>query len=310
MLNLAVLALILQQGIILGPFHQGATWFHFLDKKNREQYLGIPENRRHFIYYPALLFLLTIAGQFVSPEATALIYILWSLNHAVQQNIGILLLYHNPKAGEAVVDRKVELFSQRSAAIFFSLLFCDRVFFNHSFKEPFWYLAIALFGLVALFSAGEYCWSLFKMIKQGKSLNVPAFCFWLMSVFYLVPFALLGKDYFEALFIPLILHWMQYVGLNYYLVGEKYKEERLSLLPSAKPIPLFLCSSMFFVILLTGLVLVGNAVGDDLIVRKVLVGVTLGLGMVHYYLDGRIWRFREAYARENILPFLVGKRNS
>lgn len=308
LLNLAVLVLILQQGIFLGPFHQGATWFHFFDKRNRAQYFGLPENRRHFIYYPLALFLFTVAGQFIAPAVVALFYILWSLNHAVQQNIGILLLYHNPKAGEAVVDRSTELFSQRSAALFFSLVFFDRVFFHHAFKEPFWYLAITLFGLVALFSACHYCLILLRLIREGKSFNVPSFCFWLVSIFYLAPFAWLGKDYFEALFIPLILHWLQYIGLNYFLVDEKYKEEQKGFLPVNKPILLFTLISLVFVGMLTALALVGNAFADDSFWRKLLVGVTLGMGMVHYYLDGRIWRFRESYARENILPFLLAKR--
>ncbi|MBY0359386.1 MAG: hypothetical protein K2W82_15395 [Candidatus Obscuribacterales bacterium] len=308
LLNLAVLVLILQQGVFLGPFHQGATWFHFFDKENRKQYLGLAENRRHFIYYPTALFLATIAGQFVCPEITALFYILWSLNHAVQQNIGILLLYHDPKKGEAVVDRSIELFSQRSAAVFFSLIFFDRVFFHYSFKEFFWHVAIALFGLVALFSAGQYCFVLYLKLSQGQKFNVPAFCFWLMSVLYLAPFAWLGQDYFQALFIPLIIHWMQYIGLNYSLVAEKYKDERLQLLPTVRPVLLFSAISLLFVLFLTAFSLLGNTVAEDSVLRKILVGAVLGFGMVHYYLDGRIWRFREAYARENMLPYLLAKR--
>ena len=54
------------------------------------------------------------------------IWFVWSIQHLVQQNIGILLLYHNARANEVVVNRKTETLSVQVSAVLFSLLFIRR----------------------------------------------------------------------------------------------------------------------------------------------------------------------------------------
>jgi len=40
----------------------------------------------------------------------------------------------------------------------------------------------------------------------------------------------------------------------------------------------------------------------------VVAGLLVGLANVHYFLDAFIWRFREPYQRQEVLPFLLRPR--
>lgn len=308
-LSLAVAIVVLEQAFGLGAFHQGATWFHFFDKVNRSQYLG--DFRKFSVYMgiPMLLFAGTVVSDLFFPAFTFFLYICWSLNHAVQQNIGVLLLYHNGRAGEAVVPRPIEAWSQRWAAIFFSLLYADRVLLKHSLTEPFWYVLIAGSGLIALGAGVAYCLELAKQVKQEKHVNVPAFAFWLLCMVYLLPFAFLGKNYGDAILIPLVVHWCQYIGINWILAERKYSGELTRNLPISKPMLLMTVVGIALIAVSMSLGLTASFTEEDNMVKRLCVGIVLGLGMMHYYMDGYIWKFRDQFPRETMLPYLVRKKS-
>ena len=106
----------------LGPFHQGATWFAYLDSQNRAHWKEHSVKRLVFFLGPVVIFVLSLIAVFYWPGLLVMTWILWSIQHLVQQNVGILLLYHNYKAGEAIVNRQIEVASQQMSAIFFTLI--------------------------------------------------------------------------------------------------------------------------------------------------------------------------------------------
>lgn len=290
-----------------GPFHQGATWFAYLDAKNRNHFKSNTKKRAIFFLGPPVVLFLTILGSIYAFQVTLAIWMIWSLQHLVQQNVGILLLYHNHGKGEAIVPRPIEAKTQQSAAIMFALIFFYRVMLKYTLSAVMIPL-IVVASIFCLIMIGQYLIQLNKQIKAGSYLNVPAFAFWALSTLSLWPLAFLGRSFEDGYLIPITVHWFQYIGLNYVLVRNKYKTEELGQLPIAKPVAMF-------VVLCLGVVAVNFSLSasqgiftNGSIWKGVIVGTILGLGNVHYFLDAFLWRFREPYQRQAILPYLIAGR--
>ena len=304
--NALLFALIAQEVLGLSSFHQGATWFHFLDKSNREHYFVGLKGFVNFLLLPLALFLATVFGEVYAPAFTFFIYVCWSLNHAVQQNIGVLLLYQNGKSEEARIPRDIQVWSQRLMSLCFALMFFRRILLPGTpLSDPFW-IPIGICALAGIGYCIAYIVKLCGQLSSGKYLNVPSFMFWLVCVSYLIPFAFLGKNYDDALMIPLIVHWCQYIGINYIVAQRKYENgERVENLPMQKPVMLYAVSGFTLVAFVAILTYLQKEQGESTLPGQLLKGALLGFGMVHYYLDGFIWRFRDKFPREAMLPYLV-----
>lgn len=303
--NALLFALIAQEVLGLGAFHQGATWFHFLDKSNRDYYLVGWKGKLTFILTPLLLFCATVAGAVYWAPLTFFVYVCWSLNHAVQQNIGILLLYQNSKTEEARIPRDIQVWSQRLMALSFALVFFRRmVLLGTPMSELIW-VPIVISAVFGLAYCVAYVVKLASQLADGRYVNLPGFLFWLVCITYLLPFGFFGKNYDDALLIPLVVHWCQYIGINYIVAQRKYSGEHTENLPLKRPVLLYLISGICLILLVSLLSFLQKAQGAEELCGKVLKGAILGLGMVHYYLDGFIWRFRDKFPREAMLPYLV-----
>lgn len=153
-------------------FHFGITSLTYFDKKNIDHYWQDPKKRRIFILFPLVIVAATMLGQFLSTALVFFIYMLWSIQHIVQQNFGILLLYHNHNKGEAVVPRKLEQWSLYATSGVFTFIFLRRVFLG-DFN---WFGLDFLIGLgllVAVAFCLAYLYSLWHQIKAGAYLNMP-----------------------------------------------------------------------------------------------------------------------------------------
>lgn len=302
-------ATVVSSGFGAGPFHGGPTWFVYFDRRNIAHWGSSPGKATIFFILPPALMLLSVVGMLTVPHITNAVYIFWTVQHLVQQNFGILSLYHNHGANEAVPDRVLEKASLYFSCLASTLIMVLRLNFEGLGSIPglplvIWTAAFAAFGANCTYIAVTV-----KQLRAGKSLNVPALVFWLLSVCFFLPAAFLGRTGYHALLIPLVLHWFQYIGLNYVLVGRKYAGEDGANLPSSHPLAL-----LTLVCLLTvAAVLAMNiaALADNALsvtARRMLVGAVFGLSIVHYYLDAFIWRFREPYQRQAILPYLLAGR--
>jgi len=301
--NVILLALI-PTAFGLGPFHQGPTWFAYLDSQNQAHWKTDFTRRAIFFLGPPVLFVLSIIGVFQFRALLGMAWIVWSIQHLVQQNVGILLLYHNYKNNEVVVARGLEEKSQQIAAVFFTLVFLRRCLLNQAgyvvVDSFIWISAIIAGCLVMIYLRHTY-----NQMKRGKVLNVPGFVFWIFSIICLWPMAFIGKDFTVGFVAPLIWHWFQYIGLNWRLIKNKYIGERLHNLPIARPFFLFISTCCVFVVinLILG-VLSKQPSADEGLFQKIAMALLFGLGFTHYFLDAFLWRFRESYQRQTILPYL------
>lgn len=322
-----ILFLLLINAFGVGPAHQGPTWFFYFDKKNREHWTA--DSKRIFFYFvaPVLVFVGSVLMQVYLPFIGFLVTTAWSVQHFVQQNFGVTLLYHNRSNNEAMPDRELLLRSLWSPAIFFTAVFFVTWFNNPSPitavaggmlapLPPPKALPIAMMGVLAglgglaLFDVTRYILDMRRQGANGARINVPAFMFWAASALYFVPFVMPGQRIETLWLIPGTMHWFQYIGLNVILVKEKYKDpnRRADIPCGALVLMALLCigSALFFV--------ANRAYALNFDINseqfRLLIGVYFGLANVHYYQDAFFWRFREKFQRESIMPYLLQARNT
>jgi len=313
----------------IGPAHQGPTWFFYFDKKNREYWSA--DKKRFLLYYvaPALVFIASVALAVTLPGLGFVLTTLWGIQHFVQQNFGMTLLYHNKNNNEAMPARNLLLRSLWTPTIFFVAMFYYKIFTvpgastasaaSHSAAAvasqapPMAPWAIGVFGFLgalALFDVVRYLLDMRKQVATGARVNVPAFMFWLVGVLYYIPFIFPGQTIDTVYLIPGTMHWFQYIGLNVILAKQKYKgEERKSDIPCGALVLLaVLCiGSTVFFLFYRG---VQQDFAIDSTIFKALMGVYFGLSNVHYFQDAFFWRFREKFQRESIMPYLMQARST
>ncbi len=292
-----------------GAFHWGPTWFAYFDKKNRDYWKTQPVKMTVFYFGPPILMTVSILGNVYIPWLIQLLTMIWALQHLIQQNVGILLLYHNQGRGEAIVDRPTEMRSQQVPAIFFAAIFYWRYFFGAPQNELCYFLGAVLLA-ASTYYVGKYIYVFSKQVREGATINVPALMFWALSVLAFLPFAFFGKRFDDSFLIPVTMHWFQYIGLNYMLVRNKYltgEDNRINL-PKFSPLALFLITCGMGVLTLAIIKVGLHMPGVTPVMTQVIAGVYLGVANIHYLLDAFLWRFREEHARKTILPFLLADR--
>lgn len=295
-----------------GPFHFGPTWFAYFDKKNREHWASDRKKQIIFFVAPVILAVgTTLTFMYVFGVVEILITI-WAIQHVVQQNVGILLLYHNQGRGEAIVDRQLEMKSQQYPATLFSLLFFHRIFLLNA-PGIGWNIFFAIVAVWAFTPVVRYILELHRQVREGATINVPALAFWVLAITMMIPFAFLGKTFSEAWVIPVTVHWFQYIGLNYAIVKKKYSPDSQfkNDLPKISPMVLFFTTCIGLLVAAVLIMPVGTAVfKSNPLMVKMLTGIWLGVTACHYFLDAFLWRFREAHARQSILPHLMSYRKA
>lgn len=301
--NSIFLGVLIANAFGAGPLHFGATWFAYFDKKNLGHYWGDKRKRAVFFLMPAIIVALTMIGVVVSRPLIVFIWQVWSIQHLVQQNVGILLLYHRPNGGEAVASRAIEAKSLQLAAIFFYLVFFHRVMLG-----PLSFVLVDVVTILSLLATIVavylYIAQLIRQLQQGRYLNVPAFLFWIFSLFCLAPLAYLGQHYADGFMIPLTVHWFQYIAINYLLVKRKYTTAAVSNLPGSHPVVLFASVCLVMLLVMFALDVLRRMWLPQTIMHTAAEGLLMSIALTHYYLDAFLWRFRDPFQRENVLPYV------
>jgi len=299
----SVLSFLILQGLGLAPFHLGTTWFHATDRNIRSYFAGSLIKAPAFLLSAAAIVCFSVTGMIFFQPIVQGVYLLWTVQHLTQQNVGILLLHHNVNRNEAIVERKLEVRTLHAAAWFFSLCFICKFAPAHSITQIFSGLVL----LAAFIDFGEslvrYICELKNQLGAGKTLNISAQSFWLLSVLFLVPLAI-GRDFNEALLAPLVLHWFQYIGLNLSIIQKKYQgSNRKMLILNVHPLLQFVVIGIIFTLLFLS-VGVWASLQCHGWQKDALFGVVLSLGMIHYLHDAFLWRFREPFLRKELLNYI------
>lgn len=172
LVSAGLLMVMIGNGMGLNQLHLGPSWFFYFDKTNLNYWSEDPKRKQ--VYYIAPLIILavsTILGV-AAPGINYLLTTLWGIQHFIQQNYGILMLYHNKDTGEAMGNRFLASRSLWAASVFFSLFYFNKLVF----KDGGGLIFVGLAALVAVIALA-YCWmylqDLRKQIDAGAYLNVP-----------------------------------------------------------------------------------------------------------------------------------------
>ncbi|HEY9733777.1 MAG TPA: hypothetical protein V6C89_17810 [Drouetiella sp.] len=304
-INSPFLLFLILQGFALGPFHQGLTLFQFFDQANLREYKS-----SHNVFWafcaPVLLIAVSIVAYWYSPPAVLFVYVVWTIQHIAKQNIGVLLLYHNHDRNEAIVPREIESRSIETSAALFSFLYLNAVVAQTGWVAMAVHLLIAFLSAELIWLGVRFFRSLWRQVnEENKSLNAPGLCLWLISCLAFLPFAM-TKDYAQGLFVALVIHWFQYIGINSLLLRRKYvgRPAQLAVLSKRPELLLFAVGILFVLVMMPVQASTIGGINQNNWLLRLLVGMVYGMTLSHYCLDAYIWRFREPFNRAAILRFL------
>ncbi len=286
----------------LGPFQTGATFIHYFDKRNQSRFFGSWKNIGLYIIAPIIIYALSVFSMVYLAGLFAFIYIIWTVQHLTQQNVGMLLLHRDGLGKDAAVSKTLEARTQQIPAVLFSCVFLERQF---HFPQPIVSACFAATLCITVLACVVYLSKLYDEAKNGATINASATMFWFVSVWFFLPMGFFGDNLLTASLLPRLVHWTQYIGLNYLLVKRKYRAEtNKKYFPSAHPVLVYfvLCTAM--AIFVQSIDYYRYVPSTPLFWQTWLPGVVFGFSTVHYFQDALIWRFRHQYNREAILPFL------
>lgn len=301
------------QGFGLAHFHQSATWWHFFDSNNRSFYFT-PRNILWALLLPAAFIPLSVAGFMYFPALLMVVYLVWTIQHLLSQNIGLFLLYIRNNQNCANGDAATGIRAMHSAAAacgFWFLL--GQVETNQLLVKIVGSLSLIL-AVETVFCVVKFARSIDAERRSGRVVNVPYVLFWILSVLYFVPLVVYGKAWQLGLLIPVTLHWFQYIGLNLLLVKRKYAmgssfwlgESLAGTNDSSRFYyrTFAICSFVFVAVSLV-LAYVTQLTDAHPSVALACNSVLTALIFVHYTHDAFIWRFRESFNRASILPYVL-----
>lgn len=291
----------------VGPLHLGPAWKLLNEPGIYECVVG---TGRRKVFALSLLFGILLGVPFAYanyPAFVLAVFIAFTIHHLTAQNMGILRLYYNHGV-EVVPERGLEVATVQWAAWFFSSVFVYRTALLTGLEG----LVLLLFAAVALIncliSSSRY---LQDVAAKARSKNLPinraAILFWCVSLLFLAPLAFCGKSYEEGIMIPLVMHWVQYLGLNWILACRKQNDSAEKSGHIARL--LLYCIGIACFVMTCGY---GVAYGYThevfgqfgKTVYDLVFGFILALSFVHYLQDAFIWKFSEPVLRQEILAFL------
>lgn len=282
--------------ILLGLTHFGSTWSFYFDRENLAHF---SENKWVFYYIPVCILgvaaALTVAGR---TDWIAIITYWFSGFHVMKQSTGFVALYRSRLGIFDPLDRKID-----NAAVLGTSTYClfgryaDRTDFGYEaiLRTPPGRATLAAAGVVLLVVLAVWAWRAAGRVRTHGARSLPITLASLASVVMFVPF-LYVDDMKTALMTNLIGHYAQYLGLVWIINRRKYTADTLPRYRSG-----FLSAvsqnSAFLLLVLVGYALVIAAC-------TAVTPVFIGLIWIHFFVDRYLFRFRDPFVRQSLLPYL------
>lgn len=282
--------------------HYLSSFSFYLGDDNLEYYRT---RRLAFFAGPVIIFgavlLLRVIGYHQPVQSTLFV---WNIYHVSMQSAGILSIYRRLNGGPAG-ERPVAHLAILSINATMAFWYVDRfaplyelLVRIHPFA-PWTLRAVAL--PVAAASLGIF---LYRLAKRDGPISLAEGSFLISSLLLFHPY-LWVKDSAQATFAMLMGHFIQYLAIVWLLNRRKYahsqgsKRQRILGWISARPIHLF---GTLFVAGVT--FYVADKLTTALGAAMVYVILWNAMTLIHFYLDGLVWAFKQPYVRESIGPHL------
>lgn len=166
--NVALWSFMLAQGLGVGPFHLGATLTHMEDSQIRKQVIG--EGLRAKLAWLALIGVIafTTLGVFFYYRAIYVIWLIWTIQHLVQQNVGILRLYYN-HGKECVPDRSLEVATLYRSSWLWSIIAVLRLDHHEDWQRT----VLVASAVIVLAWFVHTVWNYLSDLRRKASTGVP-----------------------------------------------------------------------------------------------------------------------------------------
>ncbi len=282
--------------------HYVSSFSFYLGDENLAYYRT---RRLAFFVGPVLIFIGVMALRLTTMDAIvqSALYV-WNVFHVSMQSAGILALYRRLHGGSLSEGRfaRLALLGVNGTLAFLHIDRFPPIYRNLlRIHFPVWaigaaFLSVAVVGLVFY---GK------SLRRRAKPMRAPELTFLVSSLLLFHPY-LWVRDLDLATFGMLMGHFLQYLGIVWLLNRRKYAASQgsehqrlLSSISTRTPLLLLALVSV-------GLVFyVAQKSSAWLGVPISYVILWNSLALVHFYLDGLIWAFKNPFVRKSIGPYLT-----
>lgn len=305
----------------LAETHFGSTWLIFLDPVNREYYAS---EKLVYYYIPALIMLGCVGvAFFFNLKSVLFVAAVISAVHVMRQSTGIVALYRRRIGDKDQLRRKYE-----NLAIYSANLACLAVGFARFYLTPgglpqfvtgnqtiYSLLNFGVQASIALCALG-LVYSLFNVIqselttfKAGQPISLTRALAFTYSLVLYTPY-LFATRMEHAIAMGVGMHYVQYLGIVWWLYGNKYPNQ-----PQEKDWGMKILGLMSQSIWLRLPYLLAYGIAM-LVMREFgltditqapsswIYAIPVGLEVIHYHLDAYLWKFSNPFVRNTVLKYL------
>jgi hypothetical protein len=266
--------------------------------------------RLAFFGGPVLILLAVMALRLTKIDAAvqSTLYV-WNVYHVSMQSAGILSIYRRIARGSFSEGpfARASLLSVNASLAFLHL---DRFppIYDNLLKVhfPVWAIRPAFFGFATI----ALVLYLNSLLRRRKGIGAPELAFIVSSFLLFHPY-LWVRELNIATYGMLIGHFLQYLGIVWLLNRRKYSalegsghQRLLSSISTSTPLLLLtlVCVGLVFYL--------ARASSSWLGVPISYVILWNSLSLVHFYLDGLVWAFKDPFVRQSIGPYLTSESNT
>ncbi len=297
-------AVIVAVTFLLAIPHYMSSLSFFLGDENREYY------RRHaplFFGGPILIVLTVLAlrgSGFHTPVLVTLF--VWNVYHVSQQSHGILSIYRRLNGGppsERPVARLAILSVNATMAFWYPSHFAPLYDVIRSVHPLLPWALPAISTPVAAASLGVL---VYRMVQRKRTITVPEGAFLATSLLLFHPY-LWVEDAGLATVGMLIGHFIQYLAIIWLLNFRKYAHQDAgSVLQRALAHMSRSPRAVVTTLVAVGLTIYfGERVTALLGAPMAYIIAWNSLALIHFYLDGLVWAFRNPFVRASVGPYLM-----
>ena len=262
--------------LVLAEPHFGATWPIFLDKQNRYQ---IKKNKFTLILGPILIIFFSLAGFFLFQHLFLLIFYAFNVHHVTKQSAGIIKLYSKNDS-----EKKYQI----------NLIYFINIIFFFVGLLRFYVPIINNNNLIFLSTISILILTSIAIIQylKFKSFSNSLITMTGMLIFYPKCFVL---NPVHAIILGVTMHYSQYI-----VITGKVFFGRKNLSAQIKKSFLEVNAKFIIFIMIYGLIMTIFAslgkLGTDLFKNLIIIPI-IGQ-MLHFYIDGFIWKFSDKHNRD------------
>jgi hypothetical protein len=289
----------------VGIPHYLSTFTFYLGDQNRDHYRL---RWAAFFLGPLIIFafVLTLRVLDIQGVVQSVIFT-WNIYHVSLQSAGFLSLYRRLNGGDQKekVWAHLMILSVNSTMAFWFLKYFSPLYVLLVRVHPLTPIALRYSCLaIALVAGSGYVYSL---RRRQRPVSVPERMFLMSSLLLFHPYLWL-QDYVLATIAMLMGHFIQYLGIVWLLNRRKYGQTTGS---RAQQWLVRLSSEPR--LLLTSLLLLGGVFlcidrGSRLVgMYMSYIIVWNSLVLIHFYVDGLVWAFKNRFVRDTVGSYLVLK---